>query len=95
MMYADSVYKWMRETEVHFMPCVTSIQNQTDINPKMRQILVDWLIDLHAKLKMKPDTLFICINLVDRILTMHQIDRKSLQLVGVTAIFIASKYQEI
>jgi G2/mitotic-specific cyclin-B, other len=39
---------------------------QEEIHVKMRRILVDWLIDVHMKFKLLPETLFITINLVDR-----------------------------
>ncbi len=61
----------------------------------MRAILVDWLIDVHLKFKLLPETLFLTINITDRYLSNVNINRKILQLVGVSAMFIASKYEEI
>jgi hypothetical protein len=61
----------------------------------MRAILVDWIIEVHLKFKLLPETLFITINLIDRYLSIVSIKRNSLQLVGVTAMFIASKYEEV
>ena len=68
---------------------------QTDINEKMRAILVDWLIEVHYKFKLLPETLFLTINLIDRYLERVQVHRTKLQLVGVTSMLIASKYEEI
>ena len=68
---------------------------QTDINCKMRAILNDWLVDVHLKFKLVPETLFLTINLIDRYLSQQQVSRQKLQLVGVTCCFIASKYEEI
>lgn len=68
---------------------------QSDITEKMRAILVDWLIDVHLKFKLLPETLFLTINITDRYLSKVNINRKILQLVGVSAMFIASKYEEI
>ncbi len=59
----------------------------------MRAILVDWIIEVHLKFKLLPETLFITINLIDRYLSLVSIKRNNLQLVGVTAMFIASKYE--
>jgi len=44
------------------------MRNQRDINEKMRAILVDWIIEVHLKFKLKPETLFLCINYMDRFL---------------------------
>jgi cyclin B len=69
--------------------------NQTEINDKMRAILIDWLIEVHYKFKLQEETLFICITLLDRYLEKINISKSRLQLVGVTALSIACKYEEI
>lgn len=68
---------------------------QQDINEKMRAILIDWIIEVHLKFKLLPETLFITVSLIDRYLELTQVKRNNLQLVGVTAMLIASKYEEI
>ena len=54
---------------------------QGDVNEKMRAILVDWLVDVHLKFKLMPETLFLTTNLIDRFLEAKQVTRKHLQLV--------------
>jgi len=61
----------------------------------MREILCDWLIEVHLKFKLLPETLYLTVNLIDRFLSTTSIYRNKLQLVGVTAMLIASKYEEI
>jgi cyclin B len=61
----------------------------------MRAILIDWLIEVHLKFKLLPETLFLTINLIDRYLEKNIIPRTKLQLVGVTSMLISSKYEEI
>ena len=68
---------------------------QFDINEKMRQVLIDWLIDVHYKYKMHQQTLAMAVNIIDRYLSEVAVPRSSLQLVGITAIFMAAKYEEI
>lgn len=68
---------------------------QTDINDKMRAILVDWLVDVHIKFKLMDETLHLTMNLIDRYLEVAPVGRRNLQLVGVTAMLVASKYEEI
>ena len=61
----------------------------------MRGILLDWLVEVHYKFKLVPETLYLCINLIDRTLDRDRnISRKKLQLVGGTCMLIASKYEE-
>ena len=61
----------------------------------MRGILVDWLVEVHLKFKLMPETLHLTANLIDRFLASRNVSRKRLQLVGVTAMLVASKYEEI
>jgi Cyclin len=68
---------------------------QNDINEKMRAILIDWLVDVHLKFKLLPETLFLTVNIIDRYLGIVPIVRQKLQLVGVSAMLIATKYEEI
>ena len=71
------------------------MSNQSDINHRMRAILIDWLIDVHLKYKLVPQTMYIAVNLIDKYLEKNETNRAKLQLVGVTAMFIACKYEEI
>lgn len=68
---------------------------QSEISSKMRAILVDWLVSVHKKFKLLPETLFLTVKIIDRYLAAQPVTRKNFQLVGVTALFIASKYEEI
>jgi len=68
---------------------------QTDINSKMRAILIDWLVEVHLKFKLRDETLFLTVNIIDRYLSCVVITRDKLQLVGVTALLISSKFEEI
>jgi len=71
------------------------MSGQPEVNTKMRAILVDWLTDVHLKFKLVPETLFLAISIMDRYLERVRINKNHLQLVGVTALFLAAKYEEI
>ena len=69
--------------------------DQKEINPKMRTILVDWLIDVHFKFGFTDETLFLTISIIDRYVSVSQISRSKYQLLGITALMIACKHEEI
>ena len=71
------------------------MKKQSDINERMRAILIDWLVDVHLKFKLLPETLYLTINMIDRYLDKEVITRRKLQLVGISAMLISSKYEEI
>jgi hypothetical protein len=58
----------------------------------MRGILLDWLIDLHHKFTMFPQTLYIMVMIIDKYLSKKTATKENLQLVGTAALFIAAKY---
>ncbi|KAH9316296.1 hypothetical protein KI387_024923, partial [Taxus chinensis] len=93
--YIHDIYHFYWEVEARKCPSSSYMSTQVDITPKMRAILVDWLIDVHWKFELTSETLFLMTNLMDRFLSMHVITRKDFQLVGLTALLVAAKYEEI
>ena len=69
--------------------------DQIEVNHKMRTILIDWLVEVHYKLKFKEETFYTAIYIIDAYLSKKIIKRFNLQLLGITSLFIASKLYEI
>ena len=61
----------------------TSMAAQTDITERFRSILVDWLVEVHLKFRLNPETLYLTVSIVDRFLEKKIITRNNLQLVGI------------
>merc|ERR1719159_1805584 len=61
----------------------------------MRAILIDWLVEVHMKYRLRHETLFLTVNIIDRYLAHVPVMRRRLQLVGVVAMFVAAKFEEI
>jgi len=68
---------------------------QTEVHEKMRTILLDWFIDVGLKFRLHPETFFLAVDIVDRYLALTNVPRSQLQLVGITAVLIAAKYEEM
>mmetsp|Transcript_13364 Transcript_13364/g.35310 ORF Transcript_13364/g.35310 Transcript_13364/m.35310 type:complete len:464 (+) Transcript_13364:86-1477(+) len=95
--YVPDIYAQLFRTESQFLPRPNYMQDdwQMDINHKMRAILVDWLVEVHMKYRLRKETLFLTVNLIDRYLSRAPVMRRKLQLLGVVSMFIAAKYEEI
>ena len=65
------------------------------ITPDMRQILVDWLIDVHQSFELKEQTLYLALAYLNEFASKHEITKHEYQLVGIACLWIASKYEEI
>lgn len=93
--YASEIYDVLGAQQQAFLVNPNYIDSHPDINAKMRAILIDWLLEVHLKYKLKTETLFLAVNIVDRYLEKRSVARKKLQLVGVTGMLIAAKFEEI
>ena len=90
-------YNLLQEEHKGVKPMVVYnyMTDQNEINEQMRSVLIDWLIDVHHKFQFKEETLFMTILIIDRYCTIRQILRVNLQLLGITAMMIACKHEEI
>mmetsp|Transcript_20171 Transcript_20171/g.47714 ORF Transcript_20171/g.47714 Transcript_20171/m.47714 type:complete len:411 (+) Transcript_20171:53-1285(+) len=93
--YLPEIMDALFNEEVCCRPRPSYMEIQPDINGKMRAILVDWLVEVHMKYRLREETLFLAVNLIDRYLSSLPVIRRRLQLVGVTAMFVAAKFEEI
>uniref|UniRef100_A0A0E0MUR2 Cyclin N-terminal domain-containing protein n=1 Tax=Oryza rufipogon TaxID=4529 RepID=A0A0E0MUR2_ORYRU len=92
--YVEDIYRFYRNTENTYRPLCTYMVSQTEINERMRAILTDWLIEVHYRLMLMPETLYLTVYIIDQYLSLENVPRKELQLVGVSAMLIACKYEE-
>jgi len=93
--YVVEIFDYLKKLEISTQPNADYMEHQEDLEWKMRGILVDWLIEVHTRFHLLPETLFLAVNIIDRFLSSKVVQLDRLQLVGVTAMFIASKYEEV
>uniref|UniRef100_A0A8D2LTB4 Cyclin B2 n=1 Tax=Varanus komodoensis TaxID=61221 RepID=A0A8D2LTB4_VARKO len=90
--YVKDIYCYLRQLE----HCVSPFYLEgTELSGRMRAILVDWLVEVHAKFQLLQETLYMCVAIMDRYLQAQPVSQKELQLVGVTAMLLAAKYEEV
>ncbi|KAF4795335.1 G2/mitotic-specific cyclin-B3 [Turdus rufiventris] len=96
--YAKEIFEYMRERELalwqekFLLP--DYMEKQTDISGDMRAILVDWMVEVQENFELNHETLYLAVKLVDHYLVEVVSMREKLQLIGSTAILIASKFEE-
>ena len=93
--YADEIIDHLLSRERTLHRDSNYLSNQDDVTERMRIILMDWLVDVHQKFKLHPETFFLAVDYVDRYLMVSRGTRSTLQLVGVSAILLAAKHEEI
>jgi len=92
--YVTDIFQRLFHAEGHTRPH-PYMNLQPELNSTMRSILIDWMVEVHMKFRLLPETLYLCINILDRYLSCVSVPRKRLQLVGVTSLLVACKYEEI
>ncbi|KAL6717870.1 G2/mitotic-specific cyclin [Lecanora helva] len=93
--YVGEIFDYLKVLEEATMPNPDYMDHQDHLEWHLRGVLVDWLIEVHTRFHLLPETLFLAINIIDRFLSTRIVELEKLQLVGITAMFIASKYEEV
>lgn len=89
------IFKYMRKLELQFSPNPNYMELQPHLKWSFRATLLDWLVKVHLRFQLLPETLYLTVNLIDRFLSLKVVTLNKFQLVGATALFIAAKYEEI
>lgn len=93
--FAQDIAEMYLEREKSLVRDPNYMSAQTEINEKMRTILIDWIVDVHLKFKLHEESFFLAVDLIDRYLAVSKVSRSQLQLVGVVCVLLAAKYEEI
>ncbi|KAK8838667.1 cell division [Tritrichomonas musculus] len=93
--YDLEIFNFMKTYENDNLPSPNLFEIQTNITSKMRATVIDWLVEVHKKLKMHTDTLYLTVYLMDSYLSMFDLDKSKYQRLGCAALLIASKSEEI
>jgi len=92
--YVKDIYKYLQQLEVEQAVRPNYLVGQ-EVSGNMRAILIDWLVQVQIKFRLLQETMYMTVAIIDRFLQDNPVPKKQLQLVGVTAMFLASKYEEM
>ncbi|KAG0030614.1 hypothetical protein BGZ81_002417 [Podila clonocystis] len=92
--YQADIIQHMRLKELQFMPDAQYMDHQPDLIWEFRTQLIQWLVIVHDRFDLLQETLHLCINLLDRFLSATMIPVTQLQLAGIVALSLASKFEE-
>lgn len=92
--YVKDIYKYLQQLEVDQSVRPNYLEGR-EVTGNMRAILIDWLVQVQIKFRLLQETMYMTVGIIDRFLQDHPVPKRQLQLVGVTAMFLASKYEEM
>ena len=97
--YLNTIYynllKEQYTNKKKFKPEYNYMNSQTEINEQMRSILIDWIIDVHGKFGFTDETLYMTVLIIDRYSSIKKITRNEYQNLGISALMISCKHEEI
>ena len=93
--YVAEIYGYLRTREAETRVNPRYMQSQIDITEAMRKLLVSWMIDVSMEFQLMSETTFLSVMIVDQFLQQRKVPRDRLQLLGIAAMLLASKYEEI
>ncbi|XP_071478562.1 G1/S-specific cyclin-E-like [Diadema antillarum] len=86
----------MTRQETLYPRQVGCLKGHPSLGERMRSILLDWLIEVCEVYRLHRETFYLAVDFVDRYLAANKnIPKTKLQLIGITALFIAAKLEEI
>nr|XP_057934334.1 G2/mitotic-specific cyclin-B2 [Doryrhamphus excisus] len=92
--YVKDIYRYLHQLEVQ-QPIHANYMEGYEITALMRALLVDWMVQVHSSFQLLQETLYLSVAVLDRFLQVQPVSRRKLQLVGVTAMLVACKYEEM
>ncbi|KAG2143804.1 cyclin-like protein [Suillus bovinus] len=93
--YLEDICSHMHENERNTMSSLQSMSQQPEIQWPMRPCLVDFLIEIHFTFRLRPETLYLTLNIVDRYISLRIVRIQHYQLLGCVALWIAAKFKDV
>ncbi|KIS66727.1 uncharacterized protein UMAG_04791 [Mycosarcoma maydis] len=92
--YQEEAIEHMHHMELQTVAAVELMDVQPELKWFMRPYLVDFLIEIHQTFRLRPETLFLTMNIVDRYVSKRIVYKRHYQLVGCAALLIAAKFED-
>eukprot|EP00092_Neocalanus_flemingeri_P036048 GFUD01039248.1.p1 GENE.GFUD01039248.1~~GFUD01039248.1.p1 ORF type:complete len:400 (+),score=59.17 GFUD01039248.1:81-1280(+) len=94
MEYAVDIFEWKKSLEEQYQVGDWEIV-QTEVTPRMRLTLLDWMVDITRQLEFTLETWCLAVNYLDRFLETQLLAKDCLQLAGLTALWLGAKQEEL
>lgn len=91
----NMVFNHLKNTRNSHSCRINPLTNQTQVNALMRMVLLNWILEIIIVLKLSRKTFYLVIHIIDRYLAHKTSSKEHLQLLGITALFMASKFEDI
>jgi cyclin-A len=93
--YGDQIVSYLKQLELNHL--TQNFLHRHQITESLRSRMVDWMVEVLSNFKCEDQTFFLSVALLDRFLTQtaRVVEVSNLHIIGVTSMFIASKFEDI
>ncbi|KAL3234334.1 G2/mitotic-specific cyclin-2 [Nakaseomyces bracarensis] len=91
---SSNVYNYILGSDLSEVPSDLNIKSYSSLR-QSRDLLLNWLVKVHQNMRLESETLYIAIRIIDKYLMAKEVQLEHLQLIGVTSLYIAAKYEEV
>ncbi|WVR08763.1 hypothetical protein IAU60_005821 [Kwoniella sp. DSM 27419] len=92
--YCDEITSYMHAMDNSTLASAELMDMQPELQWFMRPYLIDFLIEVHQQFRLRPEVLYLAMNIVDRYVSKRVVYKKHYQLVGCAALWIAAKFED-
>ncbi|WVF67844.1 hypothetical protein IAT40_002605 [Kwoniella sp. CBS 6097] len=92
--YSDEIQVYMHSMDNSTLASAELMDMQPELQWFMRPYLIDFLIEVHQQFRLRPEVLYLALNIVDRYVSKRVVYKKHYQLVGCAALWIAAKFED-
>ncbi|KAF8907491.1 cyclin-like protein [Mucidula mucida] len=92
--YVVEIFQYLKDIEPLTMPNPNYMQTHKELSWRIRGVLLDWLIGVHGRCRLTPETFHLCTNILDRFMSLRVCSLVRFQLFGITCLWIAAKVEE-
>eukprot|EP01117_Protostelium_nocturnum_P017258 TRINITY_DN7000_c0_g1_i1.p1 TRINITY_DN7000_c0_g1~~TRINITY_DN7000_c0_g1_i1.p1 ORF type:complete len:485 (-),score=150.89 TRINITY_DN7000_c0_g1_i1:51-1505(-) len=93
--YIGEIFSHLRSKEDSVRVDPNYMDRQGEITRRHRTIMIDWMAEVIVKFSLLSETMFLAVHIIDRFLQLKNVSKSKFQLVGIAAMLIASKFEEI
>ncbi|XP_037897559.1 G2/mitotic-specific cyclin-B-like [Glossina fuscipes] len=94
--YVNDIYDYLFQLEFEQPIVKNHLEGHVGVNVNMRPVLIDEINEVHLQFRLIPETFQMVVAIIERCLqAVTGTKRSQLQLVGVTGLFVAVKYEEL
>ncbi|WVQ86227.1 hypothetical protein IAT38_008395 [Cryptococcus sp. DSM 104549] len=92
--YSEEIIGYMTSMDSATVASAELMDMQPELQWFMRSYLIDFIIEVHQQFRLRPEVLYLAMNIVDRYISKRVVYKKHYQLVGCSALWIAAKFED-